>query len=80
MPDAEAEIAEGEDIGSALASLDWLPGESLLVGRRSTAPSAGSSSVDTAGRILRTAQVPVTVLPRGVEPELETTSVIPRVH
>ncbi len=80
VPDAEAEIAEGDDIGSALASLDWLPGESLLVGSAEYGPVRRVFLGDTAGRILRTAQVPVTVLPRGVEPELETTSVIPRVH
>ena len=68
VPDAEAEIAEGEDIGSALASLDWLPGESLLVGSAEYGPVRRVFLGDTAGRILRTAQVPVTVLPRGVEP------------
>jgi nucleotide-binding universal stress UspA family protein len=80
VPDAGAEIAEGEDIGAALASLDWLPGESLLVGSAEYGPVRRVFLGDTAAKILRAAPVPVTVLPRGVEPELESTRAIPRVR
>jgi nucleotide-binding universal stress UspA family protein len=79
VPDASAEIAEGADIGEALASLDWLPGESLLVGSAGHGPLARVFLGDTAAKILRAASVPVTVLPRGVAPELESTTAIPRV-
>ncbi len=78
VPDASAEISEGADIGEALASLDWLPGESLLVGSAGHGPHARVFLGDTAAKILRAASVPVTVLPRGVAPELESTTTIPR--
>jgi nucleotide-binding universal stress UspA family protein len=80
VPDAGAEIAEGEDIGAALSSLDWLPGESLLVGSAEYGPVRRVFLGDTAAKILRAAPVPVTVLPRDVEPELESTRAIPRVR
>ncbi|HYN74645.1 MAG TPA: universal stress protein [Candidatus Limnocylindria bacterium] len=80
VPDAEAEIAEGEDIASALGSLDWLPGESLLVGSAEHGPLSRVFLGATANKILRAATVPVTVLPRGVDPELESTHTIPRVQ
>jgi nucleotide-binding universal stress UspA family protein len=78
VPDASAEIAEGDDVGTALASLDWQAGETLLVGSAGHGPLARVFLGDTAARIMRAATVPVTVLPRGVEPELESTTTIPR--
>lgn len=80
VPDASAEIAEGEDVGTAVASLDWWPGESLLVGSAEHGPVRRVFLGETAGKILRASPVPVTVLPRDVEPELESTRAIPRLY
>lgn len=80
VPDASAEIAEGEEVGDALGSVDWLRGECLLVGSAEYGPVKRVFLGDTATRILRASTVPVTVLPRDVEPELESTTAIPRVR
>jgi nucleotide-binding universal stress UspA family protein len=80
LPEASAEIAEGEDVATALGSVDWSPGDTLLVGSADYGPIRRVFLGDTATRILRAATVPVTVLPRDVEPELESTTSIPRVR
>ena len=52
----------------ALDSLEWLPGEPLLVGSSHRGAIARILLGADSSRIIRSARVPVIVLPRGAEP------------
>ncbi len=75
-----AEIAEGEDITSAVQAVDWQPGDLLVVGSSSAGPIERVFLGDTSVKIMRASPVPAWFVPRGVEPALESTGVIPVVR
>ncbi len=74
-----AEIAEGEDFEHAMAAVDCQPDEILVCGSGTAGPLRRVFLGDTAQKILRVATVPVLVVPRHAESELDQTRAIPRV-
>ncbi len=68
-----AEVAEGEDLESAIGAVDWMPGELLVCGSGTAGPLRRVFLGDTAQKILRGAAVPVIVVPRHAEAELDRT-------
>lgn len=64
---ASAVIGDGPDWRKALAALDWLPGEPLLVGSSHRGAIARFLLGADSSRIIRSARVPVIVLPRAAE-------------
>jgi nucleotide-binding universal stress UspA family protein len=74
-----AEVAEGEDVEEALSAVDLDPHELLVCGSGTAGPLRRVFLGDTAHRILRAATVPVVVVPRQADAELERTRSIPRV-
>ena len=68
-----AEIAEGEDLDSAIGAVDWLAGELLVCGSGTAGPLRRVFLGDTAQKILRGAGVPVIVVPRHAEADLDRT-------
>jgi nucleotide-binding universal stress UspA family protein len=74
-----AEIAEGEDFEHAMAAVDCEPDEFLVCGSGTAGPLRRVFLGDTAQKILRVAAVPVLVVPRHAEPELEHTVGVPTV-
>ena len=74
-----AEIAEGEDFEHAMAAVDFSPDEILVCGSGTAGPFRRVFLGDTAQKILRVATVPVLVVPRHAESELDHTRAIPRV-
>ena len=75
-----AEIAEGEDFEEAMAAVDCEPDELLVCGSGTAGPLRRVFLGDTAQKILRAATVPVLVVPRHAESELDHTRAIPRVR
>lgn len=73
-----AEIAEGEDFEHAMAAVDCFPDEILVCGSGTAGPLRRVFLGDTAQKILRVATVPVLVVPRHAESDLDQTRVIPR--
>jgi nucleotide-binding universal stress UspA family protein len=63
--EAEAEIAEGHDVATAMESLEWLPGELLVCAAGEDAQPHRVFLGELAMKVLRAAPCPVTVLPRG---------------
>ncbi|MFI6791186.1 universal stress protein [Nonomuraea sp. NPDC050383] len=63
--EAEAEIAEGHDVASALETLEWTPGELLVCAASEDAQPHRVFLGELAMKVLRAAPCPVTVLPRG---------------
>ena len=74
-----AEIVEGEDVEQAMAAVDCEPDELLVCGSGTAGPLRRVFLGDTAQKILRGATVPVLVVPRHAESELDHTAAIPRV-
>jgi nucleotide-binding universal stress UspA family protein len=74
-----AEIAEGEDFEHAMAAVDCEPDEILVCGSGTAGPLRRVFLGDTAQKILRVATVPVLVVPRHAESELDETRAIPKV-
>ena len=74
-----AEIAEGEDFEHAMAAVDFHPDEILVCGSGTAGPLRRVFLGDTAQKILRVATVPVLVVPRHAESELDQTRAIPKV-
>ena len=72
-----AEIAEGEDFEHAMAAVDFEPDEILVCGSGTAGPLRRVFLGDTAQKILRVATVPVLVVPRHAESELDHTRAIP---
>jgi nucleotide-binding universal stress UspA family protein len=75
-----AEISEGEDVTSAVQAASWEAGELLVVGSSSAGPIQRVFLGDTSVKIMRASPVPAWFVPRGVEPALESTGVIPVVR
>jgi len=75
-----AEIAEGEDFEHAVAAVDFAPDEILVCGSGTAGPLRRVFLGDTAQKILRVATVPVLVVPRHAESELDQTRQIPKVN
>ena len=75
-----AEIAEGEDFEEAMAAVDCDPDELLVCGSGTAGPLRRVFLGDTAQKILRAATVPVLVVPRHAESELDRTRAIPLVR
>ena len=75
-----AEIAEGEDFEQAMAAVDSDPDELLVCGSGTAGPLRRVFLGDTAQKILRAATVPVLVVPRHAESELDRTRAIPRIR
>ena len=69
---ATGAIGDGPDWRKALDALDWLPGEPLLVGSSHRGAIARILLGADSSRIIRSARVPVIVLPRGAEPAVAT--------
>jgi nucleotide-binding universal stress UspA family protein len=65
-------IGDGPGWRQALDSLEWLPGEQLLVGSSHRGAIARILLGADSSRIIRSARVPVIVLPRGAEPAVVT--------
>jgi nucleotide-binding universal stress UspA family protein len=74
-----AEIAEGEDFEHAVAAVDFQPDEILVCGSGTAGPLRRVFLGDTAQKILRAATVPVLVVPRHAESELDQTRSIPKI-
>jgi len=74
-----AEIAEGEDFEHAMAAVDCQPDEVLVCGSGTAGPLRRVFLGDTAQKILRVATVPVLVVPRHAESDLDQTRAIPKV-
>jgi nucleotide-binding universal stress UspA family protein len=74
-----AEIAEGEDFEHAMAAVDCYPDEILVCGSGTAGPLRRVFLGDTAQKILRVATVPVLVVPRHAESELDETRAIPKI-
>jgi nucleotide-binding universal stress UspA family protein len=74
-----AEIAEGEDIEDAIAAVDFAPDEVLVCGSGAAGPLRRVFLGDTAQKILRAATVPVLVVPRHAEAELDHTRGVPKI-
>jgi nucleotide-binding universal stress UspA family protein len=74
-----AEIAEGEDFEHAMVAVDFHPDEILVCGSGTAGPLRRVFLGDTAQKILRVATVPVLVVPRHAESELDQTRAIPKV-
>ncbi len=62
---ADAQVLVGDDVGAALATYDWRPGDLLACGSRRSGPLRRVLLGDMTFRILRGATVPVLVLPRA---------------
>ncbi|MFI5101718.1 MAG: universal stress protein [Actinomycetes bacterium] len=75
-----AEIAEGDDFEEAMAAVDCEPDELLVCGSGTAGPLRRVFLGDTAQKILRAATVPVLVVPRHAEAELDRTRAIPKVR
>ncbi len=75
-----AEIAEGDDFEEAMAAVDCEPDELLVCGSGTAGPLRRVFLGDTAQKILRAATVPVLVVPRHAETELDRTRAIPKVR
>ena len=69
---ATGAIGDGPDWRKALDALDWLPGEPMLVGSSHRGAIARILLGADSSRIIRSARVPVIVLPRGAEPAVAT--------
>ena len=65
---ATGAIGDGPGWRKALDALEWLPGEPLLVGSSHRGAIARILLGADSSRIIRSARVPVIVLPRGAEP------------
>lgn len=74
-----AEIAEGEDVENAMAAVDLADDEVLVCGSGAAGPLRRVFLGDTAQKILRAATVPVLVVPRHAEAELDHTRAVPKV-
>ena len=73
-----AEIAEGEDFEEAMAAVDSEPDELLVCGSGTAGPLRRVFLGDTARRSCGSPTVPVLVVPRHAESELDHTRGIPR--
>ncbi|ERK70559.1 hypothetical protein N136_03104, partial [Leifsonia aquatica ATCC 14665] len=68
LPDgveATASVAPGDSISHAVASLDWLPGEVVVVGSSRLAQQSRLFLGTTAATMLRELPVPMIVVPRA---------------
>jgi nucleotide-binding universal stress UspA family protein len=74
-----AEVVEGDDVDEAVGAVDLQPDELLVCGSGAAGPLRRVFLGDTGRAILRAATVPVLVVPRHAEPDLERTRSIPRV-
>ncbi|NYE95854.1 nucleotide-binding universal stress UspA family protein [Psychromicrobium silvestre] len=66
------EVAQGRSIEQAVDTLDWQPGEVLLIGSSRLARAHSLFLGGTAQSILRALPVPMIVLPRGQNPSEST--------
>ncbi|PZG55828.1 universal stress protein [Spongiactinospora gelatinilytica] len=63
-PEVTAEMAEARNVGAALASAGWLPGELLICASSDSGPLRRVFLGDTSLKIVRSATRPVMILPR----------------
>jgi nucleotide-binding universal stress UspA family protein len=80
LPDdvtVETVVASGDDLESALAGIDWLEGEVLVLGSSRLGEPACVFLSPTATAILGSAPVAVVAIPRGADVSLETTTEMP---
>jgi nucleotide-binding universal stress UspA family protein len=61
----QSAVSTGRDWDQAIAGLDWLPGEVLVVGSSSTNPVARVFLGSNSAKIVRHSPVPVVVVPQG---------------
>jgi nucleotide-binding universal stress UspA family protein len=74
LPDdvvAEAGVANGRDWEDALDSLPWEDGEMLVVGSSRLSPVSRIFLGSNSTKIVRSSPVPVLVIPRGADVNLE---------
>ena len=73
----EASVVSGRDWEDALDSLLWEDGEVLVVGSSRLGPVAKVFLGSNSTKIVRSSPVPVLVIPRGADVDLEDTASIP---
>lgn len=64
VPDADVAVGSGHDWREAVESVDWQPGDILLLGSGAAGPLAHVFLGSAASKILRHAPVPVMIVPR----------------
>ena len=67
--DTETVIATGTGWGESMTSIDWLPGEVLVLGSSTVGPLTRVFLGSRATKLIRHSPVPVLVVPRGYEIE-----------
>jgi nucleotide-binding universal stress UspA family protein len=66
--DVETVIATGTGWQESMSSVDWWPGEVLVLGSSTVGPIARVFLGSRATKLIRQSQVPVLVIPRGYQP------------